>query len=140
MIIIIIIACSEQCFRSYLDLPNDIISTLSDRLPLIELLCFRATCKVFRSISFTSSAEMESCTTPFLIVSNSNTLESLIYDTHRSKKNQETYLQGATCLASYQGWLLLYKQESVCFCPFSLAKILLPNFPHNQLNSQQQHH
>ncbi|KAK7332029.1 hypothetical protein VNO80_28775 [Phaseolus coccineus] len=39
-------------------------------------------------------------------------------------------LDGSACLASYEGWLLLFGQGSLFFfCPFSKAKIELPNCP-----------
>ena len=39
-------------------------------------------------------------------------------------------LDGSTCLASYEGWLLVFRDDSLFFfCPFSRAKIQPPNCP-----------
>nr|XP_043638369.1 F-box/kelch-repeat protein At3g18720-like [Erigeron canadensis] len=119
--------------RSWSDLPIEILSCIADRLSIIELLSFRGTCKDFRSAS---SAAIAADEYPWLLFHKPNSSECLIHDEPRSVSYKRNIpdLQGATCLASYQGWLLVFKDESVFFfCPFSLAKIALPKFPHNQI-------
>ncbi|XP_071738200.1 F-box/kelch-repeat protein At1g57790-like [Rutidosis leptorrhynchoides] len=124
--------------RSWSDLPVEILSTIANRLELIELLSFRGTCKEFRVASYGLSAEIESSKPPWLLFHKPNTSECLIYNERESKtyKGNIPELEGAICLASYQGWLLLSKHESVYFfCPFSVSKIVLPSFPHKQLEN-----
>nr|XP_043638370.1 F-box protein At3g56470-like [Erigeron canadensis] len=119
--------------RSWTDLPIEILSCIADRLSIIELLSFRGTCKDFHSAS---SAAIGADKYPWILFHKPNSSECLILDEPRSKtyKRNIPDLQGATCLASYQGWLLVFRDESVFFfCPFSLAKIALPDFPHNQI-------
>ncbi|PWA84523.1 F-box domain-containing protein [Artemisia annua] len=123
-------------FRPWADLPIDILFSIANRLTLIELLSFRGTCKDFRCASFSASAKNKPGQIPWLIFHKPNSPECLIYNKLDSKsyKRNIQELEGAICLASYQGWLLLFKNESVFFfSPFSLAKITLPNFPHQEI-------
>lgn len=123
--------------RSFSNLPPEILSSIADRLPMIELLGFRGTCNDFRSASSTASAAIESLRSPWLLFHKTDSSECLIYNDEESKTYNRNIpdLKGAVCLASYHGWLLLYKDESIFFfCPFSLAKIVLPDFPHKQID------
>lgn len=123
-------------YRPWSDLPIELLSPIADQLALIELLSFRGTCKGFRSASAGASAKNGS-ETPWLIFHKDKSSECVIYNQHNSKayKRNIPELQGAICLASYEGWLLLSKDETIFFfSPFSLAKIVLPNFPNNQID------
>ncbi|PWA60847.1 F-box domain-containing protein [Artemisia annua] len=123
-------------YRPWSDLPVELLSPIADQLALIELLSFRGTCKGFRSASTEASAKNGS-ETPWLIFHKDDSSECVIYNQHNSKayKRNIPELQGAICLASYEGWLLLSKDETIFFfSPFSLAKIALPNFPNNQID------
>ncbi|KAI3678857.1 hypothetical protein L6452_38161 [Arctium lappa] len=125
-------------FRPWIDLPCDILSAIVDRLPLIDLLSFRGTCKDFRSVSAGVSAQIQSSLSPWILLFNENDRsECIFYNDLESKtyKRNIPDLEGVNCLASYQGWLLLFKDGSVFFfCPFSLAKISLPDFPHDRFD------
>nr|XP_043637372.1 uncharacterized protein LOC122608343 [Erigeron canadensis] len=127
----------EPRVRPWADLPPELLSSIADRLTIIDLLSFRGTCKDFRSASSTASAEIELSRSPWLLFHKPNTSECHIYNEHESKtyKRNIPDLEGATCLASYQGWLLVFREETLFFFnPFSLAKIALPDFPHKQID------
>ncbi|KAK9067580.1 hypothetical protein SSX86_011691 [Deinandra increscens subsp. villosa] len=121
---------------SFTDLPFEILSFIAIRLPLIELLSFRGTCKYFRSASSAATAKIESSRKPWLLFHRTNDSNCLLYNKLESKtyKRNIPDLDGAVCLASFQGWLLLFKtQQMYFFSPFSLSKITLPEFPHKEL-------
>ncbi|KAL4558711.1 hypothetical protein LXL04_036912 [Taraxacum kok-saghyz] len=123
--------------RSFADLPPEILSYIASRLPMIELLRFRGTCRDFRSASSTATAATDSYRRPWLLLHKPDTSECLLYNNEESKVYNRDIpdLKGAICLASHEGWLLLFKDESIFFfSPFSLAKITLPDFPHKQVN------
>ncbi|KAI3806039.1 hypothetical protein L1987_21929 [Smallanthus sonchifolius] len=120
--------------RSWTDLPFEILSFIAIRLPIIELLSFRGTCKDFRSASSTATAEIQSSKNPWLLFHKTNSSKCIIYNEPESKPYNRKIpeLETATCLASYQGWLLLFKDKSIFFfSPFPLSKITLPEFPQN---------
>lgn len=127
-------------FRPWADLPTDILSNIADRLPIIEFLSFRGTCKDFRRASYNASAENESRNTPWLILRKPNDNASgtyLFYNHNRSKPYVIDFPDLIDCifLASYQGWLLVFKKGGSVFffSPFSRAKIDLPDFPYKQI-------
>ncbi|XP_076917133.1 F-box/kelch-repeat protein At1g57790-like [Bidens hawaiensis] len=122
--------------RSWTDLPMEILSFIAIKLPLLELLSFRGTCKDFCSASSTATAAIESSKKPWLLFHKPGDSKFVIYNEHESKTyNREIPdIVGAVCLASYQGWLLLHKDNTMFFfSPFSLSKILLPEFPNSQI-------
>ncbi|XP_059625359.1 F-box/kelch-repeat protein At1g57790-like [Cornus florida] len=121
------------------DLPPELVSAIADRLGLIELLGFRGTCKEWHSASSTASAQIESSPNhnPWFLLYGENS-ECVLYNESDKKKYTISIpeLDGATCLASDEGWLLLFKKGSIFFfCPFSGAKIDLPQFPHSELSN-----
>ncbi|KAL9997223.1 putative F-box domain-containing protein [Helianthus debilis subsp. tardiflorus] len=121
--------------RTWTDLPMEILSFIAIRLRLLELLSFRGTCKDFRSASTTATAKIESLKKPWLLFHKPGDSKCVIYNEDGSKTYNRHIpdLNDAICLASYQGWLLLYKHESIFFfSPFSLSKIPLPDFPRKQ--------
>ncbi|PWA68974.1 UDP-Glycosyltransferase superfamily protein [Artemisia annua] len=133
---------SNYRFRSWADLPTNILSSIADRLEIIELLSFRGTCKDFRRASCYASARIESCRIPLILAHHPYDIRKcFIYTQQRSNPYiiDLPELKACMFLASYQGWLLVFKpkQRSIFFfAPFSRAKILLPDFPINQI----QHH
>ncbi|KAI3678856.1 hypothetical protein L6452_38160 [Arctium lappa] len=128
---------SDQ-FRPWIDLPRDILSQIIIRLTLIDLLSFRGTCKDFRSATSGASAQIQSSLPPWILLFNKNDhSECILYNDRESKtyKRKIPDLEGVICLASYQGWLLLFNNGSVFFfCPVSLVKIRLPDFPHRRFD------
>ncbi|KAK4842416.1 hypothetical protein QYF36_021212 [Acer negundo] len=123
------------------DLPPDLIQSISNRLGLIDLLSFRGVCQNWNLASFTSSAEIESssCHEPwFLLYGGENSQCSLV------SENGKKYLinipelsGGATCIASKEGWILVYREGSLFFfCPSSRSKIDLPQFPYSVLKDR----
>ncbi|OMP06596.1 hypothetical protein COLO4_08033 [Corchorus olitorius] len=127
------------------DLPIDVLGLIANRLGLIDLLRFRVVCKNWNFASSDASAEIEALP--------NNDPWFLIYDydskcmlkTDESKKIYRTVkipeMNGATCIASNHGWLLLFKtlgSGSMCFfCPFSRARIEIPEFPMKVFNPKQ---
>ncbi|XP_024980963.1 F-box/kelch-repeat protein At1g57790-like [Cynara cardunculus var. scolymus] len=122
-------------FRPWIDLPRDILSDIADRLTLIELLSFRGTCKDFLSVSAGKSAQIQSRLPPWILTFHENDCsECILYNDLQSKtyKRKIPELDGVYCLASYQGWLLLFRDGLLFFfCPISFSKISLPEFPHH---------
>ncbi|GLT69892.1 hypothetical protein SLA2020_420050 [Shorea laevis] len=104
----------EVLTRSWSDLPAELLSLIADRLGIIELPSFCGVCKAWQAASSAASAKIESASNP-----------------QRKYTMNIPQLDGATCIASNQGWLLIFKQGSMFFyCPFSHTKIDLPKFPH----------
>ena len=126
----------QMAERKWSDLPSDLLSPIADRLGLIELLCFRGVCKDWKSASTTASAEIESLPDhePWFLVYGSNSECILLSNSGKKYTINIPELNGATCLASNKGWLLMFQEGSMFFfCPFSHAKIDLPRFPHSQV-------
>ncbi|XWS31653.1 hypothetical protein CRYUN_Cryun23aG0094900 [Craigia yunnanensis] len=125
----------QMAARDWTDLPSELLPLIADRLGLIELLCFRGVCKDWNSASSTASAEIEALPNHepwFLLYGEYNSQCTLVTESGRKYSITIPELDGATCLASSQGWLLLFREGSMFFfCPFSRAKIDLPGqFPH----------
>ncbi|XWS46732.1 hypothetical protein CRYUN_Cryun14cG0093200 [Craigia yunnanensis] len=125
--------------REWTDLPSELLPSIADRLGLIELLSFRGVCKDWNSASSTASAEIEALPNHepwFLLYGENNSQCMLVTDSGRKYAISIPELDGATCLASNQGWLLLSREGSMFFfCPFSRAKIDLPGqFPHTVIS------
>ncbi|XP_076930595.1 F-box/kelch-repeat protein At1g57790-like [Bidens hawaiensis] len=120
--------------RSWTDLPMEMLSFIAIKLPLLELLSFRGTCKDFRSASSTATAAIESSKKPWLLFHKSGDSKFVIYNENKTYNREIPDIAGAVCLASYQGWLLLHKDNTMFFfSPFSLSKIPLPKFPKPQI-------
>ncbi|PWA44686.1 F-box domain-containing protein [Artemisia annua] len=123
--------------RPWADLPTDILSSIADRLGIIELLGFRGTCKDFRRASYNASARLQSYAQPWLFIHRHHRSSSCrIYNHKRSKAYIVDFpeLEDSIFLASYQGWLLVLKRRGSIFffSPFSRAKIVLPHLPCKQ--------
>ncbi|KAK8654301.1 hypothetical protein V6N13_128272 [Hibiscus sabdariffa] len=117
--------------REWGDLPSELLPSIADRLGLIELLRFRGVCKDWNSASSTASAEIEALpdSKPWFLLYGENNDSQCTLVTGSGKQYSITIpeMDGATCLASSQGWLLLFREGSMFFfCPFSRAKIELP--------------
>ncbi|KAL5712833.1 hypothetical protein ACHQM5_014961 [Ranunculus cassubicifolius] len=128
--------------KPWSDLPFELLGQIGDKLPLVELLGFRSTCKDWRSASSTALAECESSVDkePWFLLYNNGDLDSnsncRLYQpsTNKIYSIEIPELNGSTCIASKQGWLLLLRETSVFFfCPFSRAKIDLPDLPYPNL-------
>jgi hypothetical protein len=125
----------EAVTRPWSDLPADLLSQIADRLGIIELLSFRGVCKAWQDSSSAASAKIEADSKPRFLCYGENSQCHLYNASQRGYKMSIPELDGATCIASNQGWLLIFKQGSMFFyCPFSRAKIDLPKFPHTVLS------
>ncbi|KAK0580413.1 hypothetical protein LWI29_001652 [Acer saccharum] len=126
---------------SWADLPPDLIQSVSNRLGLIDLLSFRGVCQNWNLSSLTPSAEIESlsCHEPwFLLYGGENSRCSLVSENGKKYLiNVPELSGGATCIASKEGWILVYREGSLFFfCPFSRSKIELPQFPYSVLKDR----
>ncbi|KAK7332032.1 hypothetical protein VNO80_28778 [Phaseolus coccineus] len=119
------------------DLPRDLLSQIAKGLGLIDFLSFRGVCKDWNTASLEVSPLEVSpvdksalCDPWFLIYGGEGSHCSLISHQNKCYTINLPELDGATCLASYEGWLLLFGNGSLFFfCPFSRAKLELPNCP-----------
>ncbi|KAL6214805.1 hypothetical protein ACLB2K_014237 [Fragaria x ananassa] len=126
----------KKCKAQWSDLPPELLSPIAESLDLIDLLGFRGVCKSWKSASSTASAQ--SSAKPWFLVYGENSSEcQLLCESNKKYTISLPELVGATCIASSQGWLLVFQESSgsvFFFCPFSRAKIDLPNFPASQLS------
>ncbi|KAL5157370.1 F-box protein [Glycine soja] len=118
------------------NLPHDLLSRISSGLGLIDFLSFRGVCKDWRVVSSKVSSEVKQslgCDPWFLVYEegeDSHSQCSLLSHQDQLYTINIPELDGATCLASYEGWLLLFRHGSLFFfSPFSRATIELPNCP-----------
>jgi len=128
----------EVVTRPWSNLPPHLLSLIADRLGIIELLSFRGVCKAWQAASSAASAKIETTSNPepWLLFYGEEGSECHLYNTSQRRYTMSIpELEEATCLASNQGWLLIFKEGSMFFyCPFSHAKIDLPKFPHTYLS------
>ncbi|CAN6558600.1 unnamed protein product [Malus baccata var. baccata] len=131
------------------DLPPELVSDIADRLGTDELQSFRTVCKAWNSASYTAVAKVEPALDikPWFllygITDNELNKDSDLQSQLLVKKSGEKYpiclpqLDGTTtCLASNQGWLLLFQPGGSMFFfrPFVPMKINLPKFPASELS------
>ncbi|KAJ4727586.1 F-box protein [Melia azedarach] len=124
-----------MAIRLWADLPSELISLIGDRLDIIDLFSFRSVCKGWNSASSTCSAQIESSAnqTPWFLLYGESSHCFLVSETDRKYKINIPEMNGATCIASKDGWLLLCRERSMFFfCPFSGSKIDLPQFPKSE--------
>jgi hypothetical protein len=127
----------RNCWES--DLPSELLAVIAESLGIIELLSFRSVCKDWNSASTTASAQIESTQEPwFLVYGESTTCECLLVSNSGEKHSiniPELMGSSTTCLASTNGWLLLFQNGGSIFffCPFSRAKIHLPKLPFSEI-------
>eukprot|EP00257_Ricinus_communis_P025970 XP_025013384.1 F-box protein At3g56470-like [Ricinus communis] len=118
--------------RKWSDLPLDILPMIAGRLGIIDLISFRSVCKDWKSASATASAEIESSPLrePWFLLYGGEASQCLLLSRTGNKYTINIpEMNGATCIASKKGWLLLLREEDYSiyfFCPFSRAKIDLP--------------
>ncbi|KAL1132986.1 hypothetical protein V6Z11_A12G009500 [Gossypium hirsutum] len=117
--------------REWNDLPSELLPSIADRLGIIELLRFRGVCKDWNFASSTASAEIEALPNrdPWFLLygENNNSQCTLVTESGKQYIITIPEMDGATCLASSLGWLLLYREGLIFFfCPFSRARIDLP--------------
>ncbi|XP_014517464.1 F-box protein At3g56470-like [Vigna radiata var. radiata] len=113
-------------------MPHDLLSKIADELELMDFLSFRCVCKDWHIASSKVSHEDKSskCEPWFLVYEGEGSQCSLLSSKHKRYISHIPELEGAECLASCEGWLLLFREGSLFFfCPFSKAKIDLPNCP-----------
>ncbi|KAK7246373.1 hypothetical protein RIF29_41241 [Crotalaria pallida] len=129
------IICKMSSIEQWSDLPCELLSQIADRLELIEFLSFQGVCKDWRSASPKTSSEEKCRSEPWFLIYGEGSKCSLLSNKDKSYTIELPELDGATCLASYKGWLLLFSNGSMFFfCPFSKARIDVPNCPFSELS------
>nr|POE50421.1 f-box protein [Quercus suber] len=119
-------------------LPADLLSLIVDRLGLIELLSFHGVCKAWRAAASTALSKIEASANhkPWFLIYGENSQCHLYNESGRRYTTSIPELDGATCIASHQGWILVFKGGSMFFYyPFSHAKIDIPTFPLSVLSN-----
>lgn len=138
--------CSKLPKNQWTDLPLEILELIVNHLQLEEFLAFRGVCKTWRlatSVYYITMAQTKE-RTPWILFYRDNdnpdaTPGCCLYN-ESSRKTctiKIPELEGASCIASKEGWLLVHCHGHVFFLnPFSRAKIDLPGFPYNILPNQ----
>ncbi|KAF3431999.1 hypothetical protein FNV43_RR26736 [Rhamnella rubrinervis] len=129
--------------KNWSHLPHDLLLQIAKRLGLIDLLRFRVVCKDFLHASSTATGENEVESLPWFLAYGRRSCECTVISYTRGSTSTKIHtlnlpqLQGgAICLGSNQGWLLVFQRGSMFFfCPFSKAKIDLPDFPCTKLKT-----
>lgn len=109
----------------------DLLSNIANRLELIDFTCFHCVCKDWRyATEPLHEAIFSGCDPWFLLYGEEGPRCSVLINNDKVYTVQIPELDRSTCLASYDGWLLVFRHDSLFFfCPFSGAKIQLPNCP-----------
>ncbi|XP_027348132.1 F-box/kelch-repeat protein At1g57790-like [Abrus precatorius] len=117
------------------NLPYHLLSRIARELELIEFLSFLRVCSDWHITSSNMSLQDKSHEfDPWFLSYGKGSQCSLLSNRDKVYSINILELEGATCLASYDGWLLLFCQGSMFFfCPFSRAKLELPNCPFTEL-------
>ncbi|XP_044492319.1 F-box protein At4g00893-like [Mangifera indica] len=125
---------------SWADLPTELITLVADRLGIIDLLRFLSVCKSWNYAASRCSAQIESTHNyePWFLLYGEDS-HCILLSGLENKESQKKYninipeLNGATCIASRDGWLLLRQETTIFFfCPFSRSRIDLPQFPDSE--------
>ncbi|KAL6208494.1 hypothetical protein ACLB2K_019443 [Fragaria x ananassa] len=134
--------------RQWSDLPPELITTdIAERLGLLEVMRFRSVCQSWNSASSsTMSAKIESVLKYeiwFLHYGydSAGQCQLVTAENGNITMNIPQLDESTTCIGSYQGWLLMFKQGGSMFFfhPFSKTKIDVPKFPNSDLTNQHFH-
>ncbi|XP_050365604.1 uncharacterized protein LOC126784162 [Argentina anserina] len=133
---------SEVNQRQWSDLPSELISEIAERLGPVEVVRFRSVCQAWNSASSVASAKIESVETyePWFIHygfdDDSDQCQLVTTENGIITMSLPQLDATTTCIASYQGWLLVFKQGGSMFFfhPFSKTKIDIPKFPYSELS------
>ncbi|KDO87416.1 hypothetical protein CISIN_1g038784mg [Citrus sinensis] len=117
------------------DLPSELLSLIAERLGVIDLFSFSIVCKGWNSAASTPSSQISAqiISSPnralWFLLYGKNSQCFLVSETDKKYKISIPEMNGAACIASKEGWLLLHRDDSpFFFCPFSASKIDLPKF------------
>jgi len=123
--------CKKKRIGEWSNMPYDLLSNIANRLELIDFTSFTHVCKDWRyATEPLHEAKFSGCDPWFLLYGEEGLPCSILNRNDKVYTIEIPELDGSTCLASYDGWLLLFRGDSLFFfCPFSRAKIQLPNCP-----------
>ncbi|MED6183711.1 hypothetical protein PIB30_040263 [Stylosanthes scabra] len=129
---------SDESEVEWCNLPGDLLSRIATYLEFIDFIRFRVVCKGW---NIPPSEYNPSQSELWFLIYGQGSQCSLLKLGSQSADLDRLYttvnfpeLDGATCLASYLGWLLLVRDsEMFFFCPFSRSKIDLPSCPFTEL-------
>ncbi|KAK8946803.1 hypothetical protein KSP39_PZI006818 [Platanthera zijinensis] len=117
-------------------LPDDILSFISDLLPLSDFINFRAVCRNWRRVpSCRSNITELSKKDPWCILYDFDAHDKdmcLFYqcNSRRSCRVKLPGLRGAKCFVSKQGWFFIRRNNDyLLFNPLTLEEIFLPEYP-----------
>ncbi|XP_050365596.1 F-box protein At1g49360-like [Argentina anserina] len=132
----------SQNNREWLDLLSELLSLIAESAGLFGLLSFFRVCKNWYSASSTALAdvvehEILNQGPWFLLHEDKNQCQLLTASGNKFTTSLPELLDGTTCLATYHGWLLLFKQGGSMFFfhVFSHQRIDLPEFPVSELTN-----
>ncbi|KAJ1396437.1 F-box-like domain superfamily [Sesbania bispinosa] len=123
------------------DVFHNLLPQIISALGLIDLLSIRFVCKNWQSASskFLPLIESSHCV-PWFLMYGEGSQCSLLINQYMLCTIKIPEFDGATCLASKGGWLLLFNHGSLFFfCPFSREKIDLPKCPLLELSDDSEY-
>ncbi|KAK8946455.1 hypothetical protein KSP39_PZI007008 [Platanthera zijinensis] len=122
--------------------PDDILSVISDLLPLSDFINFRGVCSDWRSVpSCRSNITELSKKDPWCILYDFDARDKdmcLFYqcNNRRSCSVKLPGLRGAKCFVSKYGWLFIRRNNDyLLFNPLTLEEIFLPKYPDKSFES-----
>ncbi|XXG83332.1 hypothetical protein AAC387_Pa10g1111 [Persea americana] len=138
--------CLKMPVRQWTDLPLEILELIFNQLLLVEFLAFRGVCKAWRLATFaccTTMAQTMEQKPWILFYRDSDDPDTSPWCCLYNESSKKTYtvkipeVEGASCIASKEGWLLVHRHGHVFFFnPFSRVKIDLPEFSYKLLSCE----
>ncbi|XP_024164534.1 F-box/kelch-repeat protein At3g18720-like [Rosa chinensis] len=130
----------QKEIRDWSDLPPELLSLIAERAGLFALQSFHRVCKAWNSASsavLPQILETELNQGPwFLLYDDKSPKCKVLTGSGKKLIMSRPELDRTTCLATYQGWLLLFQQgcgSMFFFHLFSRRRIDLPQFPDSEL-------
>jgi hypothetical protein len=108
--------CKKKSKGEWSSIPYDLLSNIANRLELIDFTSFHHVCKDWRSATEPLvDAKFSGCDPWFLLYGEEGPRCSMLNKDDKVYTIEIPELAGSTCLASYDGWLLLFHDDSLFF-------------------------